>query len=178
MNRKQVYASLRVRIQAFVLDYFFNAGYLAFLFGIGLIANFTFPNIRRTLFGDPVYGQLSGFVLVTLPVTLYFSLFESSSWQATPGKRWKNLKVIDEGNACLSRRRALGRTLLKFVPWELAHACIWQISTLSEEPSSLVVVGFVLVWLIVGANLASIYISPTHQAIYDELVRSYVVTRS
>jgi hypothetical protein len=166
-----------VRIQAFALDYCFIAGYLAFLSGLGFIANFIFPSIGRTLFGDPIYGQLSGFVLVTLPVTLYFSLFESSSWQATSGKRWKNLKVIDEGNACVSRRRAFSCTLLKFVPWELAHTCIWRISTSSEEPASLVVVGFVLVWILVGANLASIYISPTHRAIYDQLVGSYVATR-
>ncbi len=116
-------------------------------------------------------------MLITLPVTLYFSLFESSAWQATPGKRFRNLKVIDRRKARLSRLRALSRTLLKFVPWELAHTCIWQISTSPREPFLPVIAGLVLVWILVGAVLASIQTSPKHQAVYDYLAGYYVVTR-
>ncbi|HEX5943817.1 MAG TPA: RDD family protein [Anaerolineales bacterium] len=172
-----MYAGLQVRIQAFALDYLFIAGYLALLIGLGLIFNFLFPDSSRIVFSNPVLGQFTGFVLITLPVTLYFSLFESSAWQATPGKRLRNLKVMDRRNARLSRLRALSRTLLKFVPWELAHTCIWQMSTSSREPSLPVIAGLVLVWILVGVILASIQTSPKHQAIYDYLAGSYVVTR-
>jgi len=47
--------------------------------------------------------------------TLYYSLMESSSWQATLGKRAMDLKVTDEQGQRISLGRALGRTLSKYL---------------------------------------------------------------
>ena len=46
---------------------------------------------------------------------LYFALFESSAWQATPGKRVAGLIVVDEAGGRLSFGRASGRYLGKIL---------------------------------------------------------------
>lgn len=46
---------------------------------------------------------------------LYYPVFESSSLQATPGKFWMGLKVLNENGQTLSFPRAVARFLLKYV---------------------------------------------------------------
>jgi uncharacterized RDD family membrane protein YckC len=172
----QSYAGLWVRVFAFAFDYLVIALYLGVVIALSLAANAAFPNLMQSLFGHPVSGQLTGFFAVTLPISLYFALLESSSWQATWGKRRQRLKVIGTNGERLSRVRALSRTALKFIPWELAHTCIWQVRFASPEASPLITVGFILVWIMVGANVVSLWISPTHQTLYDRIAGTYVVT--
>ncbi len=78
----------------------------------------------QAMFADPDSSEFSAFLLLVLPVILYFALFEHSSWQATWGKRKMGLRVIDRHGARLSLPRSLTRSLLKFAPWELTHACL------------------------------------------------------
>ena len=134
------FAGLRLRVVAFVFDYIVIALYLIMVVIVGVAIRAGLPALSQTLFGNPLSGQTAGFFLITLPVSLYFALLESSTWQATWGKRRQHLQVIGPTGDQLSRSRALARTLLKFVPWELAHTCIWQISFATEEPSPLITV--------------------------------------
>jgi uncharacterized RDD family membrane protein YckC len=166
------YAGLWARTKAFALDYLIIAGYLALVFAMSFRVP---PTVTQRLFTNPISGQLVGFLLVTLPVTLYFALLESSSWQATWGKRKLGLRLIRTDGARLSFARALGRTLLKFVPWELAHTCVWQLQFQPEGSSPLIYAGLGLVWLLVGANIASLLRSRTHQTLYDRLASTYVI---
>jgi hypothetical protein len=75
----------------------------------------------------------------------------------------------------LSIARSIGRTALKFIPWELAHTCIWQISFAVGEPSPLIIAGFALVWMLVVANVVSLVMRARRRAIYDRLAGTYVV---
>lgn len=168
-------AGLWPRVLAFAVDYLPISAYLVALVVIALVARVAAPGMVSVLFGNPLSGELTGFVLITLPVTLYFALLESSAWQATWGKRRLGLRVTRTDGQRLSRGRSLGRTALKFVPWELAHACIWQVSFAGPRPSPLIFAGFALVWLLVGANLASLVASRKHQTIYDWLSGALVV---
>ena len=169
------FAGFWIRIYAFAFDYIPIALYLSLLVALGFTVNTAFPNISGRLFATPLSSQVTGFLTITLPVTLYFALFESSAWQATWGKRRKNLKVVRADGERISRARAFGRTALKFIPWELAHTRIWQITFTPQEPSPLVTLGFVLVWLLVGANVISLLASKSKQTIYDWLAGTYVV---
>jgi uncharacterized RDD family membrane protein YckC len=108
-------------------------------------------------------------------VSLCFILFESSSWQATWGKRRLGVRVTSTDGTRLTILRAVSRTLLKFIPWELAHACIWQISFAQEAAKPMITMGFVLVWVLVGANIVSLWVSSTHQTLYDWFAGTYVV---
>ena len=50
---------------------------------------------------------------------LYFALFESSTWQATPGKRVLGLFVTDMQGRPISFARATGRFFGKFLSWAI-----------------------------------------------------------
>jgi uncharacterized RDD family membrane protein YckC len=171
-------AGLWPRVLAFAVDYLLISAYLVALVAIALVARVAAPGMVSILFGNPLSGELAGFVLITLPVTLYFALLESSAWQATWGKRRLGLRVTRTDGQRLSRGRALGRTALKFVPWELAHACIWQVSFAGPRSSPLIAAGFALVWLLVGSNLVSLLASRKHQTLYDWVSGTVVVVGS
>ena len=178
LSMKASQAGLGERIAAFAFDYIIIAGYLLIFVAVGLIANIFFPAIAHQLFGNPLSGQMTGFLLITLPVSLYFIVCESSPLQATWGKLRMGLRVTRTDGTRLTIMHASSRTLLKFIPWELAHTCIWQISFSKQTPPSWINMGFVLVWILVGANFVSLWTSPTHQTLYDYLAGTYVVKES
>jgi len=56
---------------------------------------------------------------------LYFIAFEASAWQATPGKRWLGLQVVDLRGARIGWARASARFLAGTLSWltlNLGHA--------------------------------------------------------
>lgn len=172
------YAGLWPRLLAFALDYLILGGYLLLLLWVSVSLIGAFPAFSERVGADPLLGQLVGFVSVTLPVSLYFALSEASAGQATWGKRRMHLQVSDTAGARLSLPRALLRTALKFIPWELAHTCIWQLNAGPSEPSPLILYGFILVWVLVGANLLSLLLTPRRQALYDLLAGTLVTHRN
>ncbi|MCC7358873.1 MAG: RDD family protein [Anaerolineales bacterium] len=174
-DTRPAYAGLWPRTVAFALDYLVIATYLIVLVGLGLLGQHFAPSLAAAIFGGPLSGEAAGLLLVTLPVTLYFALNESGPCQATWGKQRRGLRLQTLKGERLGLGRALGRTALKFVPWELAHACIWQMSFAGPAPSPLVVLGFALVWLLVGANALSVVVSRQRQALYDWLAGTVVV---
>lgn len=165
---------LWVRILAFAIDYVPIAAYLALLVAVGAWLSRSAQPLAGVLFGGPAVGEATGFLLITVPVTLYFALFEASPRQATWGKRRMGLIVTDVAGGRLSVLRSIGRTVLKFVPWELAHACVWQVTFARDSSSAIYVVGFAVVWLIVGANVVSLLVSPTRQTLYDRVAGTTV----
>jgi uncharacterized RDD family membrane protein YckC len=168
-------AGLWPRIAAFLFDYLPIAGYLIVLVGLGSLARLATPGIAAAAFGSPLAGELTGFVTITLPVTLYFALLEASAWQATWGKRRLKLRVTRTDGQRLSRGRSLLRTGLKFVPWELAHFCIWQVRFAGASAPPWISAGFILVWVLVGANVVSLLLSRQHRTLYDRLSGTLVV---
>ncbi len=173
------FANLRLRIAAFLLDYLVIAVYIIVLIAVSVLLGF--GPLRQTfqgLFANPNSSEISAFLLLVLPVILYFALFESSSWQATWGKRKVGLRVINTHGERLSFGRSLVRSVIKFLPWELAHACIWRIPGWPfnpQTPSPIIEAGLVLVWVIVGAYVVSLLMSKKHQTLYDMIAGSYVV---
>jgi len=175
LNEERVPAGFWVRILAFAWDYLPIAAYLGLLVGAGVIADRMWQPLANVLFGTPLSGEASGFLLITLPVGLYFALSEASQRQATWGKRRMCLRVTDRAGRRLSHARSLGRTALKFVPWELAHACIWQVSFAADRSSPVYVTGFSLVWLLVAANVVSMLGDPRRRTLYDRIAGTLVV---
>lgn len=171
------YAGFWQRAGAFALDYVIILFYLAAITLLGLLVN-SLLSVNQWLFSERVRAQLTGFLLITLPVSLYFALSESSKRQATWGK-WKvGLKVMDYNEERISLSRSLARTGLKFIPWELSHTLIWSIYFSSETNSNLVNYGFALVYVLIGLNLLSLIMTKKHQTIYDLLAKTYVVKQS
>lgn len=175
----RAFANLRLRFVAFLLDYLVISAYLVFLVVVGLLIRASpLSDAFGSLFANPVSAEVTAFVLLVLPVILYFALFEASAWQASPGKRKMGLQVTDGHGALLSFLRSLARSALKFIPWELTHLCLWNIPGWPLNATTvppLIVVGLVLVWVIVAAYAITLLVSRTHQTLYDRIAGAYVV---
>lgn len=71
--------------------------------------------------------------------------------------------------------RSLGRTVLKFIPWELAHTCIWNISLAEGPVPPIYWTGLILVWLLVAANVLSVVTNRERRALYDRIAGTTVI---
>src|SRR5690242_14004509 len=98
---------LWLRLLAFALDYIIISIYLAVLVGVSLaLARTAAGPGFRALFSDPNSAELTAFLLLVLPVLLYFAIFEASPWQATWGKRVMGLRVVTTTGARVGFARA------------------------------------------------------------------------
>jgi len=75
-------AGLWVRLLAVALDYVLIAAYLVILIAAGILVSRFAQPVAAALFGGPVSGEATGFLLITAPISLYFALSEASSAQA------------------------------------------------------------------------------------------------
>src|SRR5690625_1948651 len=87
------YAPFKKRIYAFLLDCLLIAVYGIFV--VGTISFVFRPYIEPLFSSSPVTAELTGFFMITLPVSLYFILCECSKWQGTLGKRNMGIRVVE-----------------------------------------------------------------------------------
>ncbi len=88
------------------------------------------------------------------------------------------MRVVDAHGGRLSRKRAFVRSLIKLLPWQIAHTSIYHIEGFlfaPVEPAPMVIVGFVLAYGLVGIYVASALISKKHRTPYDWAGDSYVI---
>lgn len=104
------YAGFWRRVLAFVIDYALCI-LLLWLVLTSLTYTILIPLSQAgiDLFENIYQVEMSSTILSYSVYWLYFSLFESSKWQATPGKRLCKLKVTDTNGNRLSFLRASGR---------------------------------------------------------------------
>jgi uncharacterized RDD family membrane protein YckC len=169
------FANLWQRSGAFLFDYLIIVAYtiLLVIMSVGPL-----QSVVQGLFADPNRSEISAFLLLVVPVILYFALCEQSPWQATWGKRKMRLRVTDMHGARIRLARSMLRSLLKFVPWELAHACLWRIPgwpLAPTTPSPRISAWLVLVWMLAVVYLVSTLVRKNHQALYDWIAGTCVV---
>jgi uncharacterized RDD family membrane protein YckC len=174
------YAGFAKRLKAFAFDYLLISAYII------LLAAATVVVIKAAGWLDlslrwpetPFLADLMAFVTVVLPVILYFTSQESSTKQATWGKRKAGLSVVNANGGTLTKTQAFVRSLLKFIPWQIAHTSLFHIP---GWPRLVTVIppwatfGFVLLYMLVGSYIVSALISKKHRTPYDWVVGSYVV---
>ena len=110
------------RLLAFAVDWLVIAAWGALLFGVLMLVWNGHPPPPRNAWTAHARGLLA----MTLPVTLYFTLCETSRARASLGKRVVGLAVSHESGARLAFAPALSRTALKFIPWEFGHLVAFQ----------------------------------------------------
>jgi len=173
-----VYARATKRIIAFMLDYLVIVGYIIVLTLIAIGLMYAVDSSQAVvMFTNPFVADLLTFLTLVLPVILYHALLESSVHQATWGKQKIGIKVIDVKGSRLSRPQALLRSLVKFLPWQMAHTCIYHVKGWPSAPemTSEIVVGLVVVWVLVGVYVSSLILSKTHRTPYDWLASACVI---
>lgn len=80
------------------------------------------------------FGFLAGFFGIILLVSwLYYALSESSSWQATPGKKILNLYVTDLSGQSISFGRASGRFFAKIITGMIPLAIGYILAGFTEK---------------------------------------------
>ena len=131
---------------------------------------------------DALRGQAVGFITLTLPFVLYFAISESSRWQASVGKRVLSVVAVGPDSGRLSVGRALARSALKFLPWELGHVFsnhLMEHSVRSPDATPPMWFWVVSIVSMAGALLyaASLFVGDGRTP-YDRLARSRVLARS
>lgn len=110
---REHYAGFWRRFVAYVIDIIVaNVAVLIFLLIFGI--NFFYES---NLLQDalPGFALFSRFALLYVFILLYFTLMESSKWQATLGKRAVGIIVTDLDGRRISAGRAFGRFVAKIV---------------------------------------------------------------
>ena len=177
------YAGFGIRLKAFAFDYLIICGY------IFLLAALTMAVVKISgLLGlplqwpeNPILADLMAFITLVLPVILYFTLQESSSKQSTWGKRKAGIRVVNANGSRLTWLQAFIRSLVKMIPWQIAHTCLFHIPgwplAVTTIPST-VTAGFVLMYILVGLFIVSALISKKHRTPYDWASGAYVVVET
>lgn len=149
-------ASATQRVAALLLDYLVILGWMALLAVGSLVVALLsggYPDVLGAL--GPVAAQAVFFLVLTLPVGLYLYLCESSSAQASWGKRRLGLIVTRTDGERPSRGQIAVRTVVKLLPWEVAHTFIWQMQAVFHRS------GYdadVPAWIFAGLNVVLIAI--------------------
>ncbi|MGM9921033.1 MAG: RDD family protein, partial [Bhargavaea sp.] len=107
-------AGFFLRLKAFLFDYLLI---LAYMLVLAVFSMFIIPSIQQLFTGSPASAQLAGFLMITLPVSLYFTLADSRIGGGSFGKRITGIRVMDLDGRPLSVLHSAVRTALKFVPW-------------------------------------------------------------
>lgn len=145
---------LKKRFLALFYDYLVILGWMAFLAGVSLalyLSLGSIPDYFGTL--GPVGAQLLFFSVLTLPVGLYLFVTEAGKRHATFGKRRTGLTVVGTNGRAPTKVRILVRTIIKLLPWEIAHTFMWQMQFVFYKhgydamPDA---------WIFVGLNVATV----------------------
>lgn len=169
------------RIAAYAIDYVIIAGYIGLLIGIGVGVQramgreLTPPESLRSR----LLGQAVSFTTLTLPIVLYYTLFERSPRQGTLGKQLLRLRVTDQAGRRLTFGRSLARSALKFAPWEIAHVALWHTPgwPINPQPRALNWACFAFSLLLAGGYVISLFVG-ARRTPYDVIAGTQVEHRA
>ena len=125
-------------------------------------------------FQSSINMQLYVLTSISIPVWIYFAYFDSKKSKGTFGKRIFNLVVKNNKNQKIDFWKSLGRTILKLLPWEIAHIGVIFPTPIyyENEPSVRILSYFGL--LIFAIYVISIWTNSRKLAIYDRVIGTIV----
>ncbi|MDZ5712723.1 RDD family protein [Jeotgalibacillus haloalkalitolerans] len=165
-------ASFTIRLKAFLLDYIFIFFYLIALM---LLSLFILPELQRFLNDASLFmRQFAGFMLVTFPVSLYFVISDSKIGLQSFGKRRLNIRVVDQNGDAVSVLRMTFRTFLKFLPWEISHFFVYQITAGNDSTVFLTLFGVLIYGLMLLYILTAVF-TKEKQSVYDMIAKTKVI---
>lgn len=115
------------------------------------------------------------FLVISLPMWLYFILTEGGPRQATLGKSLLGLKVTDLAGGRLKLTTATLRTACKLAFFEIGHLSFLFPTPLFEEPEPSFRVGFVFLIALMAIYFVVTLFTSRRQSIHDLIVKTLVV---
>lgn len=172
-NENVIYATVWARLAAYALD-------IVLLF-IGIMVTQLLLKPVNPLFGRWKGGaawrhHLWTGVTVSLPILIYFALCFSSVWQATIGMKILGIHVSAVGLTEVGSGRALLRSLVMLIPFEVNHIAMFYPTPIWSDPKPGFRWGFLLVSVLIAIYLGTIFLTQQHQSIHD-LVANTIVLR-
>ena len=108
---RQQFAGFWIRFVAYVVDQIFVL--LPLSIAVGFASGLAFPEAfydsRHVSEYTPIEGELLSLFASLAIHGIYFTLMESSNWQATVGKRMMRIKVVDYNGQKLNKEQAFSR---------------------------------------------------------------------
>lgn len=179
-------AGFAIRLAAFLIDIVIVCA------AVVLLLQFVLDPLRAAL--GPGWARVGWFYIgyalltVSLPIWLYFTGYEAGDQHATLGKRWLGLTVAGASGTPPSFGRAFLRTIVKLMPFEIAHIVIAVpanpfIDPLTaglilpgmKELGGTVLAGLLVALLLLGATMLSAALHPDRRALHDLLAGTWVV---
>lgn len=157
------------RLHAMALDLTVIAGWAAFAAVAGVAARAAGYD-----FESPSRADVFALVTLVAPVTVTFALQEASAGRATFGKRRVSLQVTDQSGRQLTLRRALARSTVKFLPWQLAHTAVIGLAAGSRSIGLMVLA--ITAQAVVLVSIGTIALDSDHRALHDRVAGTRVVS--
>lgn len=166
-------ATFLQRFKAFLFDYVCILAYLIVLVGVNV---FIFPSLQNFFDGSLIVAQFTGFLMVTLPVSLYFIISDSLIGGQSFGKRRMGIHVVNYKGGALSLPHSILRIAIKFLPWELSHFLVYRLVHIGDDevPLEYYFIGG-LVYALMFAYILTAIFTKKKQSLYDIVVRTQVV---
>lgn len=120
--------------------------------------------------------DLQAFLTLILPVILTFAYQEASRAQATFGKRRLCVVVGDVAGRPPGRRRALVRSAVKFLPWQLGHTAVFHLA--AGSTSAVFVALSIGAQVIVLCSVVAMTMDGRHRALHDWVAGTRVIEGS
>lgn len=121
---------------------------------------------------------LASLATISVPSWLYFTLSDASSRGATLGKRLLGLRATTVDGERVGLGRALARTAIKLVPWELTHLTFFA---LSPQLGTFTGMQLGLLWVVYGLFAVYLVVALRHRgerSVHDLVVGTVVRRRS
>ena len=169
-------ATFFLRFKAFMFDYILIFSYLSLLVIVNV---FIFPSLQTWFNGSLYIAQFAGFLMVTLPVSLYFIICDSVIGKQSYGKRKVGIKVVTNQGDSPSVIVSIVRVAFKFLPWELSHFLTYRLVSIgnAEVPLLYSSIGAIIYILIFAYILTAIF-TRKKQSIYDLITKTQVIYKS
>lgn len=166
------------RTLAYLIDCFIAFAAVMLVIQWGILSHIRESiGITDTWFTSSVNMQLYVLTTISIPVWAYFTFFDSNRSKGTFGKRIFSLWVNDNKNHKISVGKSFLRTLLKLLPWEIAHAGVIFPTPLYYEPAPEVRIASYIGLILFAVYIVSILIDKRKQSIYDKLLGTGVSER-
>lgn len=145
------------RIGALLIDYGLILGWMAVVALVSSVVALLSGGFANWLAWGTTMAQLAGFVVLVLPVGVYLFATESSARQATVGKRTLRMRVVALDGTRASRARILVRTVVKLLPWEIAHFFVWNVVDVATS-GTVTFPGWLVAGLVVADTIPVVYV--------------------